>query len=412
MAEQTGVLSGVSVIKTVAQAGWARWLRRLAFVLAYCLLSNLAIHLVLPDRRFARDYRPEWYELPRYVRFIHDYHRRHPDQPIIIFAGPSTSWGMGARPGKGFPERFARILRERYPRGPLARAKIFNVSLVGNNSATDYYTLRALSGVADAVYLQIHYAAFSFRDQLHLKPELVVGLGQWPSERERMALGGEWVQNARNWGWDTAISIWLCRHLPLYRDRIALRHHLYQDVSNPAEYLYDSYENWMEATGRERRERAARRLREACYDRELFKVGVTQRWEQLSTGARDWFRKMTGWRFQGVPIRANNRNFTFLKLTVSDLQRRRVPLFVYTAKINVSLLEREGLWDQALYDRNQPVLARYFAAHAVPYVDYNDRPVLPERYFHDYAHLLDPGAAWQAEQLFRDSRGFLEKIGR
>jgi len=386
----------------------ARLARRLALLALLLAVGEMLPAALLPTARYARDYRPTWPETARFIAYLNDYHRRHPDRPIILFLGPSTAWGTGASPGHAIPEEFGRLLAARYHTGPLARAQVFNLCLEGSNSAMDYYLLRAARSLhPTAVYYQEHYRFFGARAALELKPELVASLGLWPSAGDRERLGGEWMQAERSLAVEASLACH--RWWTLYRDRFALRALVYGDPRAPGEVGQERYDEWLERTGREHRRDAAWRLEEA--ERlALINHALTRPWDTLPAAQRELLvrlnRNLHSYNF-GV-IRPSNRNLGFIGRLLAELKRDDIPTFAYTAVLNRPLLREYGLVNEADFARNSETLRRFHAERGVPYVDYNTQPPLPAAWFHDVDHLVDAGTAWQARRLLDDSRGFLE----
>ena len=386
---------------------WQRLVRRCLFLGLLLVAGDRLLGLVLPPRGDDPFYRPGWWSLPRCVAQIQAFHRAHPDRPIIVFLGPSTAWGAAASRGKAIPEAFGTLLRQRYRHGPLSRARVFNLCLLGNTAAGDYYTLRAVAGVATATYWQLHYYPFAERGWLDLHPWLVPLLGRWPSAQERRDLGGEWAE--RELTWDAACSLWLAQHWPLYRDRFALRALFYRSEQTPATAGYEAYESWLEGTGREHRPVAAARLasnRQEAWEHRFW----NREWLELPPRLRQDYARKARLNYHCPPIARGNRNLAFVRRTLALARQYRLPLFTYTAVFNQPVMEPG--WVQGEYQRNMSVVKGVFAQAGMPLVDYNDLPPRPAHYFHDFDHLVDAGTTWQARQLLEDSAPFLEESVR
>jgi len=383
-----------------------RLLRRLALLVALLTLGEVLVGRVLPGREYDRNFRPWWTHYGRYLEHIRAYKRRHPDRPVIVFAGASVAWGFCNTPGNALPDQFERALHARYRTGPLSRAKVFNVCLQDNSAATDYYVLQALGGMADAIYLQVHYRFFNlgWRAKMALPVELMQQMGEWPTAGERRDLGGEWLRADPNLA--TGLSLWLARHSALYRDRLALRELVYGDSLAPGQAGYEAYEDWLERTGREHRQRAQERLaREATLrDRDRW---LTTCWDDLPARRRLTPAKDVSVLDFGA-VRPSNRNLHFLRRIARWSRQTEEPLFCYTAVLNARIMDPVSHTWRRDYRRSMALVRPLFTGPGQVFMDYNEIPAPPTRFFHDFDHLVDEGAAWQAARLLDDSRGFLE----
>jgi len=385
---------------------WPRLLRRLLLLAALLVVGDLLLSVPLPTREYGHYYRPRWATFPRYLAYLRHFRRLHPERPIIVFLGPSTTWGISASPGHAIPDDFERALHRRYRSGPLSRAKVFNASLVAINLATQYYQLRALLPYVDAVYLQVHYRPFAERETLTMIPELLPGIGQWPDEQETRLMAGVWLSRPRTW--EVSCSLWLAQHWALYRDRFALREAVYGEPRGTAEMGYEWYENWFELLGLEHRFLTQDRLLRQVKMNQVEYYWVVP-WTELPPHVQRGI-SMSRIIFHCPPLNRYNRNLRFTERMLAVAQQASVPIFAFTAVFNRPIMGPTEDWLHNEYQPNMRVVKQAFEEAKVPLVDYNDLPRQPQRYFHDFDHLVDAGSAWQAQALLDDSKEFLEQV--
>lgn len=383
-----------------------RLLRRVLLTAALLALGDALLYVAFPARDFDRDYRAEWWTIPRFVAHVRAWHRAHPDRATIVVLGPSTTWGSSSTRHNTVPARLERMIHARYRTGPLAGAKVFNLSLKAANASSGYYIWNALGGAADGLVFQVHYYTLAGWQTLEMTPELPAVLGQCPNEDQRLTLGGEWRNR------DTTLadraSAFLAGHWALYRDRFALREVVYGEERAPAEIANERYENWMQRSGRERRSWVTKRLKADAHEARLEYYRPWP-WGTLPWDVANEVSQLVNrlYRFDAKPT---NRNLHFIKLLLAETKRQQVPVFGFSAVFNREVVHGSDEWFAGQYRRNMSFVRRVFAAEGYPFYDHNDLPPLTREHFHDLDHLRDIGAAWQADQVMGEWGPFLEQV--